>query len=63
MSNMIQCDGCKKMMYADSRSEKYDYREMWIDRSYQYHLCRECYRKFMETVLNMKWNDDNQQYE
>ena len=63
MSNMIQCDGCKKMMYTDSRSEKGDYREMWIDRSDQYHLCRECYRKFMETVLNMKWNDDNQQYE
>ena len=62
MSNMIQCDGCKKTMYADSRSSKGDYHEVWIDRSSSFHLCRVCYDKFMREILHMTWNDDEMQY-
>ncbi len=62
MSNMIQCDGCKKMMYADCRSDKGDYHEVWIDRSSSFHLCRACYDKFMRKILHMTWDEDEQQY-
>ena len=62
MSQMIRCDGCKYTMYADSRSEKGDYHEIWIDRSSQYHLCRNCYQVFMEDILRSVWSDDEGQW-
>ena len=31
MSSMIRCDKCKKMMYADSRSDKGDWCTVRID--------------------------------
>ena len=40
MSSMIECDSCKKKMYADSRSAKGDYHEFWLDSSDQYHISR-----------------------
>ena len=58
MSNMIKCDGCGKLMYADSRSEKGAYYEFWIDQYARYHLCHECYTKFMNTILHMYWDED-----
>lgn len=63
MSRMIMCDGCEKTMFEDSRSEKGDYHEIWIDRSDSYHVCRECYEKFMTDVLHHKWSEDNCQWE
>lgn len=51
MSNMVECDGCKKKMYTDSRSNKGDFHEIWVDHSYQFHLCRECWRKFLTDIL------------
>lgn len=62
MSDMVQCDGCKKLMYADSRSEKGDYHFVWLDQREHYHLCRTCYDAFMRDILHLKWNNDEQQY-
>ncbi len=62
MSTMIQCDGCKALMFDDSRSEKGDYHEIWIDRSDSYHLCRKCYSSFMENILHHEWCEDEQQW-
>ena len=53
MSNMILCDSCKKSMFADCRSEKGAYHEIWIDRSSQFHLCRQCYLDMMKNVFHM----------
>lgn len=48
MSDMIQCDSCKKMFYTDCRSEKGAYVLVKIDDplcGYSWvHLCRKCYR-------------------
>lgn len=62
MSSMIRCDGCKRTFYDDSRSEKGSYFELWINRSYQYHLCRKCYSKMMVNILHRKWKVDEQQW-
>lgn len=62
MSNMIMCDGCKRTMYADSRSDKGDYHEIWIDRSDGWHLCRDCYTHFMKDILHLVWSDDEEQF-
>ena len=35
-------------MWADSRSEKGAYHELWIDRSSSYHLCKDCYDEFLK---------------
>ena len=50
MSNMILCDKCKKMMYADSRSDKGDYCTVkidYIDGLSTLHLCKVCHRQFL----------------
>ncbi len=60
MSNMIQCDACEKMMFADSRSEKGDYHEIIIDRSYSYHLCRNCYERMMHDIFAMIFDAEEQ---
>lgn len=52
MSNMIKCDGCGALMYADSRSERDAYHEFWIDRSDSYHLCKSCYHELKYKFLN-----------
>ena len=62
MSNTIMCDGCKKVMYADSRSAKGDYHEIWIDRTYSYHLCRSCYDAMMRYSFGRYYDEDEQQY-
>lgn len=66
MSQMIQCDGCKRLMYSDSRSEKGDYCEVWVDRytdsASQYHLCRDCHKAFMENILHRVWDEDEMQW-
>lgn len=62
MSHMILCDGCKKTMFADSRSEKGAYHDLWIDGYYHYHLCRICYDSMMRNILRMRWSEDEQQY-
>lgn len=51
MSKMIQCDHCKKIMYEDSRSDKDDYHELWIDRTDQLHICKDCYVRLLETFF------------
>jgi len=62
MSKVILCDSCRKTMYADSRSEKGSYHEIWIDRSTILHLCRECFNKFMLDTMHRHWNEDEQQW-
>lgn len=63
MSSMIECDSCKKKMYADSRSAKGDYHEFWLDRSDQYHICRNCYENLMKNFFHLRWNSDDDQWE
>ena len=62
MSTLIQCDCCKDLKYADSRSNEGDYHEIWIDRSYSYHLCRKCYASFMKDTLHLVWDDENMEW-
>lgn len=62
MSTMIECDSCKGKMYDDSRSNRGDYHELWIDRTYRYHLCRKCYDRMMQQIMHMVFDDDEQQY-
>lgn len=49
MSQMIQCDECKKLMYTDSREDKGAYIKMTADDPMfgfsTFHLCRKCYVK------------------
>ena len=49
MSEMIQCDKCKKLAYTDSRSEKDAMCHMkidYVDGLSTLHLCKSCYRQF-----------------
>ncbi len=50
MSDMIRCDKCKKMMYADSRSDKGDWCTIninYVDGMTTLHLCKNCHRQFL----------------
>jgi hypothetical protein len=54
MSSMIQCDKCKKTMYADSRSDKDAYAELhtnYIDGYTTMHLCKICFRQFLTEFM------------
>lgn len=54
MSQMIMCNKCKKLMYADSRSEKGAYALLRIDYTdglSSLHLCRICHRQFWTEFL------------
>lgn len=62
MSNMIECDACKERFYADSRSEKGAFHEVWIDHTSGYHLCNDCYVRMMETIFRRVWSDGEQQF-
>lgn len=62
MSNAVICDGCKRAMYADSRSSKNDYHLVTLDTSHYYHLCRACYTRFMQDILHRVWSDDEEQF-
>ena len=50
MSEMIQCDKCKKLMYADSRSDKDAYCKINIT-YVTYHLCKACHRQLLTEFL------------
>jgi len=62
MSRMIECDGCKRKMYEDSRSEKDTYHEIWIDRSDSFHLCEHCFVGMMAKILHMHYDEGEEQY-
>lgn len=62
MSNLIECDSCKRKMFADSRTPKGEYHSIFIDQQYGYHLCRECYNAFMRNILKMRWDEDEEQW-
>ena len=62
MSKMIQCDSCKKMMYADARSKKGDFYELWINKSDNYHLCHLCYDAMMHNIFHKVFDDADQCY-
>jgi hypothetical protein len=63
MSNIIKCDSCGKLMYSDSRSDKGDYHEIWIDHSNGYHLCRDCFdKKFMRDIFHLYWSKEYGDY-
>lgn len=54
MSEMIRCDKCKKLMYADSRSPKGSYCSISVDYTDGYsrmHLCKMCYRQFLTEFM------------
>lgn len=56
MSRAIICDSCRKTMYEDSRSGKDDYHEFVIDHQLMYHMCANCFNKFMKDMLHQKWS-------
>lgn len=62
MSNMIQCDGCKSLVYDDISVKEYGYHEIWIDRSQSYHLCRRCYDAMMRNIFHLRYDSDEEQY-
>ena len=66
MSSMIRCDKCKKMMYADSRSDKGDWctvRIDYVDGMSTLHLCKVCHRQFLvEFVRTMKPEEYDDQF-
>ncbi len=62
MSRMIECDGCKRKMYEDSRTERDEYHEIWIDRESSYHLCIHCFEEMMAKVFHMHYDDEEEQY-
>ena len=66
MSSMIRCDKCKKMMYADSRSDKGDWctvRIDYVDGLSTLHLCKVCHRQFLvEFVRTMKPEEYDDQF-
>ena len=54
MSNMIRCDKCHVMMFADSRSDKDAYCTVsidYVDGHSVYHLCRVCHRQFLTEFM------------
>ena len=55
MSEMIQCDECKKLMYTDSREEKGAYIKMTADDPlygyFQFHLCRQCFGEMFPWLI------------
>ena len=56
MSQRIQCDKCKKLMYADSRSPSGSYWHINIegkDGFSTYHLCSVCYRQLLTEFLRV----------
>lgn len=60
MSRMIECDGCKRKMYEDSRTERDEYHEIWIDRSDSYHLCIHCFEEMMAKVFHMHYDEEEE---
>lgn len=76
MSQMIECDRCKKKMYADSRSDKGAWSVVnttWIDGYSTLHLCRDCHSLFLIDFLKLytaeefcdefgveEWEDDEE---
>lgn len=65
MSEMVRCDKCKKLMYADSRSEKGAYCSIGIDYTDGYtrlHFCKVCHRQFLTEfarILTPEEYDEN----
>lgn len=56
MSQMIKCDKCHKLMYADSRSEKGAYCKIGVDYTDGFtrmHLCKVCHRQFMTEFMRV----------
>lgn len=56
MSQMIKCDKCHKLMYADSRSEKGAYCQIGVnytDGFTRMHLCKVCHRQFMTEFMRI----------
>ena len=58
MSVMIECDSCKKKMYADvngksvySSKQGKEYHEILIDKEIVYHVCDKCYLKILQSHL------------
>ena len=62
MSKMIQCDSCKKIMYADYRSKKDDYNKLRVNNRDNYHLCRECYNAMMRNIFHKVFDEVDQCY-
>ena len=56
MSQMIKCDKCQKLMYADSRREKGASCKIGIDYTdgfHRMHLCKVCHRQFMTEFMKI----------
>ena len=56
MSTMIMCDRCKKLMYADSRSNKGAYCSMniqYTDGMTTLNLCRSCHKNFIIDFMEL----------
>ena len=60
MSRIIECDHCKKKMYADSRTDKRDRNKIEITRGselFQLDLCGDCFEKMMKEFF--EWNEED----
>lgn len=64
MASMIRCDGCEKLFYSDSRTEKGAYHLVSIDHGSgpMLHVCNNCYDAMMRNIFHMVWNSDEEQY-
>lgn len=51
MSDMIECDSCKKKMYKDYRSGKGAYFDIWVNLENRYHLCRKCFKERLGDIF------------
>lgn len=57
---MIKCDGCKLITPDDSSGEKTF--EIWVNRSWSFHLCERCMRILHEDILHEVWSEDEQEW-
>jgi len=56
VSTMIQCDKCKKLMYADCRSDKDAYCKLnitYVDGYSTLHLCKVCHRQLLTEFIRV----------
>lgn len=61
MSQIIECDRCKKKMYTDCRSHKGDWSTVnidWIDGYSTIHLCKDCHKLFLIEFMKLYTSEE-----
>ena len=65
MTTLIECDKCKKKMFADSRSERGAYCVLSIDYTdglSTYHLCNTCHRQLLTEFMRVMTPEHYDEY-